>query len=64
MKKYKELSQMSKSEIDNKIKEIKVEIIKARVASAKGGKVKMKELKKTLAQLLMLQSQRKIEGKN
>ena len=59
MKKFKELSQLAKSEIDKKIGELQLEIRKARVTAGKGGQVKMKELKKTLARLLMLKNMKK-----
>jgi ribosomal protein L29 len=54
MKKFKELSKINKKDIDGKIKEIKLEIIKANITASKGGKVKIRELRKTLARLLML----------
>ncbi|MEK6890631.1 MAG: 50S ribosomal protein L29 [Nanoarchaeota archaeon] len=54
MVKFKELSKLSKSDINDKINEINLELIKARVSAGKGGKVKMREMKKTLARLLML----------
>jgi ribosomal protein L29 len=55
MVKFKELSKLGKKDIDKKIQEIKLETIKARVTASKGGKVKIRELKKTLAKLLSLQ---------
>tara|TARA_Y100000310_G_scaffold162281_1_gene162282 strand:+ start:73 stop:267 length:195 start_codon:yes stop_codon:yes gene_type:complete len=61
--KFKELSQLSKPDIEKKISELRIDIVKARVTASKGGKVKMKELKKTLARLLMLKS-RKEGGEN
>src|SRR3989338_2021886 len=42
MTKFKELSKLTKDEVNNEINEIKVELIKARVAAKKGGKVKKK----------------------
>lgn len=56
MVKFKELSKLTKKEIDDKINEIRLEIIKAKVTASKGGKVKMTEMKKTLARLLMLKN--------
>ncbi len=58
MKKFKELSNLSKKEIENKIKEMNMELIKARVAANKGSKVKIREIKKTLAQLNMLKMEK------
>lgn len=54
MKKYKELSRLSKIDIKNRIEEIRIDLIKAKITAGKGGKVKIRELKKTLARLLML----------
>jgi len=54
MTKYKELSKLSKADIKNKIEDIRLDLIKAKVTASKGGKVKIRELKKTLARLLML----------
>ena len=54
--KFKELSSLSQPEIEKKIEELRMDLIKAKVTASKGGKVKMRELKKTLARLLMLQN--------
>lgn len=59
MTKFKELSNFSEKEIEGKIQDLKLDLIKARVSASKGGKVKIRELKKTLARLLMLQKQKK-----
>lgn len=56
MVKFKELSKLGKNDIDRKIEEIKLETIKAKVAAGKSGKVKMRELRKTLARLLSLKN--------
>ncbi|MEM3122069.1 MAG: 50S ribosomal protein L29 [Candidatus Pacearchaeota archaeon] len=58
-KKFIELKNLPEDEINKKIENIKLELIKAKVTISKGGKVKMKELKKTLARLLMLKSWKK-----
>jgi len=57
MKRFKELSKLGEKEREKKIKEIEMEIIKSRVNASKGGKNKIRELKKTLANLLMLTKQ-------
>jgi len=57
MKRFKELSKLGKNDINKKKMEIEMEIIKARVTASKGGKVKIKELKKTLANLKTLNKQ-------
>ena len=62
MKKFKELEKLSLTEVNKKIDEIRIDLVKARVAASKGGKVKMKELKKTFARLLMLKSRKLKSG--
>ena len=57
MKRFKELSKLGKNDIMKKINEMEMEMVKARVTASKGGKVKIKELKKTLANLKMLNKQ-------
>ncbi|MFA5992219.1 MAG: 50S ribosomal protein L29 [Candidatus Pacearchaeota archaeon] len=56
MVKFKDLSKLSKKEIDDKIKELDLELVKARIAASKGGKVKIRETKKTLAKLNMIKA--------
>ena len=62
MPKFRELSQLSKDDINKKIGDIRMDLIKAKVTASKGGKVKMQELKKTLARLLMLKSRKETGG--
>ena len=47
----KDIKKMSKKEIEEKLKELKMELIKSKVASGKGGKLKIKEIKRTIARL-------------
>ncbi len=63
-KKFLELKKLSKNEIDKGIENIRFDLIKAKVTVAKGGKVKMRELKKALARFIMLQSSKKTSGGN
>ncbi|MGV8152096.1 MAG: 50S ribosomal protein L29 [Candidatus Nanoarchaeia archaeon] len=48
----KEITKMNEKEIQEKLKELKLELIKARVASSKSGKSKIREIKRTIARLL------------
>ncbi|MBS3072697.1 hypothetical protein J4477_02600 [Candidatus Pacearchaeota archaeon] len=57
MKRFKELLKLGKNDITKKMNEMEMEIVKARVTASKGGKVKIRELKKTLANLKMLNKQ-------
>ncbi|MEM0465218.1 MAG: 50S ribosomal protein L29 [Candidatus Pacearchaeota archaeon] len=50
--KNKEIAKMSETEIKEKIMELKMELIKEKIAASKGGKLKTKEIKKTIARLL------------
>jgi len=47
----KDMKKMSKKEIEEKVKELKMELIKNKVASGKGGKLQIKEIKRTIARL-------------
>ncbi len=50
--KSKEIAKMTAKEIEERIKELKMELVKERVSAAKGGKLKTKEIKRTIARLL------------
>jgi ribosomal protein L29 len=50
--KSKEIVKMSENEINEKLKDLKIELIKSRVSANKSGKVN--ELKKTIARLLTI----------
>ncbi len=51
--KYKDIKKMSDEERKNKLKELRLELIKANVAANKTGKIKIKEIKKTIARLML-----------
>ncbi len=48
----KDISKMSEKEIQEKIKDLKMELIKEKVSAGKGGKLKTREIKRTIARLL------------
>ena len=50
--KSKDIAKMTEVEMNEKIQELKIELIKARVTVKKGGKAKIREIKKTIAKLL------------
>ncbi len=54
MVKAKELAQLGEKEREKKIEDLKLELIKARVTANKGGKTKIRTIKKTIARLLTL----------
>jgi ribosomal protein L29 len=52
--KAKEISKMNEKEIEEKIKDLRVELIKSRVSSNKAGKTNPREIKRTIARLLTI----------
>ena len=50
--KAKDISKMSEKERNSKIKDLKIELMKDRASAGKGGKLKTKEIKRTIARLL------------
>ena len=49
--KAKDISKMNSKEIDSKLKDLKMELIKEKVNASKGGKLKIREIKRTIARL-------------
>jgi len=49
--KSKDISKMSEKGINEKIKDLKNELIKEKISSGKGGKLKTREIKRTIARL-------------
>lgn len=56
-KKAKEIKQISKEEREKKLKDLKAELIKARVSGSKTGSSKVKEIKKMIARILTLKQE-------
>jgi len=52
--KMEDIKNLSKEERKEKLKELKIELIKKNVAANKSGKIKTKEIKKAIARLLTL----------
>ena len=50
--KSKDIKRMSSKEIEEKTKELRMELVKSRVAATKGGKIKIREIKRTIARLI------------
>ncbi len=50
--KTKDIKSMGKEEKEKKIKELKVELIKTKASSGKGGKTNSKQIRKTIARIL------------
>ena len=49
--KSKDISKMSEKELQDKINDLKIELIKEKISTGKGGKLKTREIKKTIARL-------------
>jgi len=47
----KDISKMDSKEIQEKLKDLKTELIKERANQSKGGKLKIREMKRTIARL-------------
>ena len=47
-----DISKMSEKERNSKISDLKMELMKDRASAGKGGKMKTKEIKRTIARLL------------
>jgi large subunit ribosomal protein L29 len=52
--KSKQIKEMSNDDITKKVKELKLELARARANSTKGGNAKIKEIKRTFARLITL----------
>lgn len=52
--KSREFKEMSHDERERKLKELKLELVKSKVNASKGGSSKIKNIKKTIAQILTL----------
>lgn len=50
--KSKDIAKMEDKERNEKIKDLKIELIKNRIEAGKGGKMKAKEIRRTIARLL------------
>ena len=51
---FQEIKKMTLKDRQEKIKELKLELIKERINIGKGGKIKVKDIKRTIARLLTL----------
>lgn len=50
--KNKDIVKLNEKEIQEKIKELKMELVKEKITATKGGKLKTREIKRTIARLL------------
>ncbi len=59
MSKIKEIKNLNKPDRDKKIKDLKVELMKAKSSAQKTGTSKIKEIKKTIARILTVENMEK-----
>lgn len=52
--KIKEIKEMHKDERDKKLKELKLELVKAKINAAKAGSSKAKQIRKIIARLITI----------
>ncbi|MDP3992518.1 MAG: 50S ribosomal protein L29 [Candidatus Pacearchaeota archaeon] len=57
--KARDIIKMSKEEISKKMEELKMELVKARVAASKTGNSKVREIKRLIARLLTIEKNKK-----
>jgi ribosomal protein L29 len=55
----KDIAKMNEKERTGKVKDLKMELVKNRIDAGKGGKMKAKEIRKTIARLLTFNRQNK-----
>ena len=60
--KSKEIIKMSGKDMEDKLKDLKIELIKSRVANKKGGKSTTREIKRTIAKLLTIKRLNEIKA--
>ena len=58
----KDIVKLNEKDIQEKVKELKIELIKARVAGKKGGKSNLREIKRTIARLLTQDTKLKLKA--
>ena len=59
----KELKNLSKQDIEKKIKELKMELVKAEVSTSKSGSSKIKQIKRTIARMITLDKTAEVKKK-
>jgi ribosomal protein L29 len=62
--KIRQLRGLGKSEREKKLKELKLELTKARAAATKGGSSRIKQIKKIMARIYTINNSNKTEGLN
>jgi len=58
--KFKEIEKLGKTELEKKLKDLKLELVKSKVNVSKTGSAKVKGIKKIIARILTLNNQDKL----
>jgi len=61
--KSKDIVKMNAKDMDEKVKDLRIELIKSRVANKKGGKSTTREIKRTIAKLLTIKKLNEMKEK-
>lgn len=56
-KKFKEIKTMGKAERDKKLKELRMELVKSQANASKGGSAKIRQIRRMIARMTMLNSE-------
>ena len=59
--KFKEIQKMGKKDLDKKMKELRVELVKSKATASKTGSARTKEIKKIIARILTFNKAEKSE---
>jgi ribosomal protein L29 len=59
--KNKEIKNLGKVELEKKLKELKMELVKAEVSKAKAGTSKIKQIKRMIAQIITLEHSKEVK---
>ncbi len=62
--KSKEIAKMNQKEINTKLRELRIELIKSRIGERKSGKASVREIKRTIAKLFTFQNKLKQSEKD
>ena len=58
--KFQEIKKLSEKDIEKKLKELKMELVKSRTGAAKQGGSKVRQIKKMIARIYTLNNQNKL----
>ena len=61
--KTKDIANFSKEDREKKLKELKLELVKARISASKAGTSKVKEIKRTIARIFTFNKSEEIKSK-